>query len=411
MSSRTNLICLALGAFAIGTESYVIAGLLPELAADLGVSVSLAGQLITVFALAYAIGSPLLAVATGNLERRRLRLGSLAVFALFNVMAATVHSYSLLMVARVGLAAAAATFMPAASAYAVEVTPVAHRGRALAIIYTGLTVATVIGVPTGVMIGEHFGWRYSFVIVGVLAVVAWVGLWLTLSPVRSPASASLAERIAIARRPDVLGALVVTVLTITGAFTVYSYLAPFLKTTAHISGTSLAIVLFVFGVGSAVGNWVSGSASDRVGPGKIVKLVLGVLVILFSTLSIAGSVLPPSVARWVIVPTLAIWGFVGWSFPAAQQARFVAMAPRLAPITLSLNASAIYLGVSLGAILGAWVVAHHHVTHLGWIGAACEVMALGLMFRWAPHTRRAGVLSEPRSVPVTSLVEDQPQNT
>jgi predicted MFS family arabinose efflux permease len=340
-----------------------------------------------------------------------LLLGSLAVFALFNVMAAMAHTYAILMIARVGLAVSAATFMPAASAYAVEVTPSAQRGRALAIIYTGLTVATVVGVPTGVMIGEHFGWRYSFVIVGILAVIAWVGLWATLSPVRSPASASLAERIAIARRPDVLGALVVTVLTITGAFTVYSYLAPFLKTTANISGTSLAVVLFLFGAGSAIGNLVSGSASDRVGPRKIVMWVLGALVVLFSTLSIVGSLLPPSIARWVIVPTLAIWGFVGWSFPAAQQARFVAMAPRLAPITLSLNASAIYLGVSLGAILGAWVVAHHHVTHLGWIGASCEVMALGLMFGWARQTRRAKSPTETRTLPARALVEDQPQNT
>jgi predicted MFS family arabinose efflux permease len=139
--------------------------------------------------------------------------------------------------------------------------------------------------------------------------------------------------------------------------------------------------------------------------------VLGALVVLFSTLSIVGSLLPPPIARWVIVPTLAIWGFVGWSFPAAQQARFVAMAPRLAPITLSLNASAIYLGVSLGAILGAWVVAHHHVTHLGWIGASCEVMALGLMFGWARQTRRTKSPAETRAVPARALVEDQPQNT
>ena len=185
MSTLPKLFCLALGAFAIGTESYVIAGLLPDLASDLQVSVALAGQLITVFAFAYALGSPLLAVATGAWERRRLLLTALAAFALFNLFAAMAQSYAMLLVARVGLALSAATFMPAASAYAVAVMPAAQRGRALAIIYTGLTVATVLGVPAGVMVGEHFGWRYTFVGVAGLATVALAGLAATLAPLHS----------------------------------------------------------------------------------------------------------------------------------------------------------------------------------------------------------------------------------
>jgi predicted MFS family arabinose efflux permease len=411
MISRTKLFCLAVGAFAIGTESYVIAGLLPDLAKDLGVSLSLAGQLITVFALAYALGSPLLAVATGRMERRKLLLGSLAVFAVFNVVAAFAHSYAVLMFARVGMAAAAATFMPAASAYAVAITPVAHRGRALAIIYTGLTVATVIGVPTGVMIGEHFGWRYSFVIVAALAVIAFAGLSVSLAKVRSDTSATLAERIEIARRPEVLSALVVTVLTLTGAFSIYSYLAPFLQQTSHISGTALAIVLFLFGAGSAVGNLLSGSASDRMGPAKIVTLVLSALIALFVILSLAGTLLPPETARWVIIPTIAVWGFVGWSFPAAQQARLVAVDPRLASITLSLNASAIYLGVSLGALVGSIVVKHAPIASVGWFGAACEMTALILMRTWIPRTRRARIVQKMEAPTLANFPEEQPQHS
>lgn len=378
---------LALGAFAIGTESYVVAGLLPTLAADLGVSVPIAGQLITVFALAYAIGSPLLAVATAGLDRRRLLLGGLAVFALFNLVAAAASSYAMLLAARIGLALAAGTFMPAASAYAVAVAPAKQHGRALSIIYTGLTVATVIGVPAGVLVGEHFGWRLTFALVAALAAVAWLGLALTLAPVRRAAAVSLAERIAIARRPEVLRALAVTVVTLTGAFSIYSFVAPFLHDNAGLSGTAVALVLFGFGAGSAIGNLASGAASDRIGPQRIVRLVLGGLVVLFATLSAAATWLPPETARWVIVPTLAIWGFVGWSFPAAQQARIVALAPKLAPITLSLNASAIYLGVSLGAVLGSAVVAHRSSAALGWVGAASEVVALGVLL-WRPRRRR-----------------------
>jgi predicted MFS family arabinose efflux permease len=411
MISRAKLFGLAVGAFAIGTESYVIAGLLPDLAKDLGVSLSMAGQLITVFALAYAIGSPLLAVATGRMERRQVLLGSLAVFAVFNVVAAFAHSYAVLMMARLGMAAAAATFMPAASAYAVAITPVAHRGKALAIIYTGLTVATVIGVPTGVLIGEHFGWRYSFVIVAGLAVIAFAGMAVSLAKVRSDTLATLADRVEIARRPEVLGALVVTVLTLTGAFSIYSYLAPFLQQTSQITGTALAVVLFLFGAGSAVGNLLSGSASDRLGPTRIVNLVLGALIALFVVLSLAGTMLPPATARWIIIPTIAVWGFVGWSFPAAQQARLVAIDPRLASITLSLNASAIYFGVSLGALVGSFVVKHAPIATVGWFGAACEITALILMRTWIPRTRRSRVVRQMDSPALGHFSEEQPQHS
>jgi len=387
MSLLAKLVCLAVGAFAIGTESYVVAGLLPDLATDLHVSVAMAGQLITVFALAYALGSPVSAVLTASIDRRRLLLGSIAAFALFNVVAACAHTYIALMLARVGLALTAGTFMPAASAYAVAVAPLERRGRALAIIYTGLTVATVIGVPLGVLAGEHFGWRFTFVGVAGLSLLALVGMIFALAPVTQDATVSLRERIAIARRPDILGALVLTVLVLTGAFSVYTYLAPYLQEIAGLSGNTVAGVLFLFGLGSAIGNLASGVASDRIGADRVIAIVLSALVLLFVALALAGFLLPVTIARWVVIPVVALWGVVGWSFPSAQQTRIVAMEPRLAPITLSLNASAIYVGVALGAFLGSIAVGRHAIPHLGLLGAACEVVGLGA-FAWTTRRRR-----------------------
>jgi predicted MFS family arabinose efflux permease len=389
MKTLSTLNWLAVAAFAIGTESYVVAGLLPSLAADLHVSVSAVGQLITVFALAYAVGSPVVAVVTARFERRRLLLGSLAVFAVFNLVAAAAKGYATLMLARVGLALAAGTFIPAASAYAVAVTPESRRGRALSIVYTGLTVATVVGVPSGILVGEHFGWRMTFVLVAGLAALAWAGLAATLSPVRSSVAVPLRERVALARRPDVASALLVTVLTLTGAFTIYAYIAPLLQETTGLGGSAVAAVLFLFGAGSAVGNLLSGWISDRVGPRRVVNAVLAMLIVLFTALSVAGTEMAVDVARWVIVPLLGLWGLIGWSFPAAQQARIVAMAPRLAPVTLSLNASAIYLGVSLGAFLGSLAVGRQATADLGFIGAACEVAAL-IVLVLTPRAVRVG---------------------
>lgn len=376
MKSLSKLIWLTVGAFAIGTESYVVAGVLPTIAADLGVTVPLAGQLITAFALTYALGSPLIAVATGGMERRRLLLASIGAFGLFNLVAAMSHSYGLLMFARIGMGLSAGTFMPAASAYAVAATAAEHRGRALSLIYGGLTIAMIIGAPIGVLLGEHFGWRVIFGVVAALTLIGAVGMAFTLAPIKAAAHVSLTERVAIARRPDVLAALAVTVLMIAGAYTIYSYLAPFLQQTAHLGGDAIALVLFLFGLGSTAGNFLSGAVTDRIGPRRVVAGVLIGLVGLFTTLSFLAISLPAGTARWFILPVIMLWGFVGFSFPSAQQAHMVTLAPKLAPITLSLNASAIYLGASLGAFLGSLVVAHGAVAELGWVGASCELTAL-----------------------------------
>jgi predicted MFS family arabinose efflux permease len=344
-------------------------------AADLGVTVPVAGQLITAFSLSFALGSPLLAVATGHLERKRLLLGSILVFGLFNVVAALAHTYATLLMARIGLALSAAAFMPAASAYAVAVSPVAQRGRALSIIYAGLTVATLVGVPLGVLIGQRFGWRSIFLLAGGLSVATFIGLAALLVPSQSSGSATLSERMAVARRPEVLGALMVTIVFMTGIFSIYTYIAPFLKQTTGLTGSAVAVVLFIFGAGATIGNLAAGSLADRIGATRVVTAVLLGLAVIFSAISLAAETLAPQAAPWAILPAIGLWGLVGFAFPAAQQMRLVAMDPKLTPITLSLNASAGYLGVSLGALLGSVVVAHHAISGLGWVAAAGELTA------------------------------------
>ena len=383
-----RLFLLALGAFAIGTEGYAIAGLLPKVATDLGVTVPVAGQLITAFSLSFALGSPLLAVATGHFERKRLLLGSILAFGLGNVVAAAAHTYAMLMTARIGLALSAAAFMPAASAYAVAVSPVAQRGRALSIIYAGLTVATLVGVPLGVLIGQRFGWRSIFVLAGGLSAATFIGLATLLGPSRSTGSATLGERIAVARRPEVLGALMVTVVFMTGIFSIYTYIAPFLKQTTGLTGSAVAVVLFIFGAGATIGNLAAGSLADRIGATRVVTTVLLGLAVIFSAISLAAEMLTPHSAPWAILPAIGFWGLVGFAFPAAQQMRLVAMDPKLTPITLSLNASAGYLGVSLGALLGSVVVAHHGLSGLGWVAAAGELTAFFVLL-YTIRTRNA----------------------
>jgi predicted MFS family arabinose efflux permease len=369
---------LALGAFAIGSESFVIAGILRELAGDLRVSIPVAGQLVTAFALAYALAAPTLSVLTGSLRRQRVLAAAMGAFALANLLAAAAPSYGTLMASRILLAACAGLYMPTASAYAAAAVPPAQRGRALSLVYAGLTAAIVLGVPLGTFIGHHLSWRSTFLAVAALALVAFAGV-ARFVPAQAPApQVGFAARLAVLRRLDVLLGLLVTVLAMAAAFTVYTYLALFLLRTTGIAGDRVSFVLLAFGGGGALGNLLGGYASDRMPPQRAVTFALTIASVTLAALS-AAAFLPRSLALFAIPALIATWGIAGWAFTPAQQARLVALAPASAPIVLSFNAAAVYVGISLGSVLGSLIVAYGSVLWLGWAGGACGLLALALL--------------------------------
>jgi predicted MFS family arabinose efflux permease len=345
VDSLTSLLWLTLGAFAIGTEGFMIAGLLPALARDLNVGVPAAGHLVTAFSLAYAIGAPVMAVLTPGLERRRL------------------------------LALSAATFMPAASGYAAALGGPERRGRALSAITTGLTLAIIAGVPLGVLVGQGFGWRATFFGVAGLAAFSLLGI-LTGLPRQPPGvTAGLGERLALAKRHDILAVLVTSVLTVAGTFTVYTYLGVFIAGVAGLGPQALVPVLLGFGLASAVGTQLSGSAADRWGARSTV-IVGGGLVLLAYLALLLSVALGPGRAMPVMLPAILLWGLASWGLMTAQQARLVALAPALAPVSLSMNSSAIYLGSAMGAAAGALVIADGATERLGWVAAGFGLAAL-----------------------------------
>lgn len=373
-SSLTRLAWLSLGAFAIGTEGFMIAGLLPGLAHDLGVGLSAAGHLVTAFSLAYAIGAPVLAVLTAGLERKRLLALAMAGFALANAAAALAPDYAALMAARLLLALSAATFMPAAGGYAAGLGGPQRHGRALAMVVGGLTVAIIAGVPIGVLLGDELGWRATFAAVGAMALLSLAGILLGLPSQPPAAVATLGERLALARRADVLAVLGVTVLTVAGTFTVYTYIGVLLQAVSGLGAHGLAIVLLLFGVASAIGTRVAGSAADRWGAWHVVTW--GCALVLLAYLALALGAALQQAAMAILLPAILLWGFASWGVTTAQQARLVGLAPDLAPISLSLNSSAIYLGSATGAAVGALVVADGAVRMLGDVAAGISLAAL-----------------------------------
>jgi predicted MFS family arabinose efflux permease len=385
-NSTAPIYWLALGTFAIGTEGFMIAPLLPGMAADLRVSVWVVGQLITVFAFAYAVSSPILTALTGAVDRRKLLIWSMTAFALANMVAWAAQNYWWVMGARVLLALAAGLYVPNANALAGALVAPEWRGRALAIVNAGLTVAIAFGVPLGAIVGDRLGWRATFGGVGFLAGLATAGLSVGLH--RSVGSVmsvvSLRERIAVAQRPDVLLALLVTTLWAMGAYTVYTYVALLLHAAAGLTGTGISAVLFLWGVSAAAGIFIGGHLNDRLGARSVMIPALIALTLAFASLSATVTLLSPNNAIGPILGTIVVWGVAAWSFFPSQQARLIGIAgPKVAPIVLSLNASFMYIGFSAGAALGSLTVARGSVANLGWVGAACEVAALLLLIATA----------------------------
>ncbi|MES2937283.1 MAG: MFS transporter [Pseudomonadota bacterium] len=397
-----NLLWAAVGTFAIGTESFVIAGVLEELSRDLAVSPSQAGQLVTAYALVYALAAPVMATLTAHWKRQAVMRGAMALFALGNVAAALAPGFAALLATRLLLALCAGTFSPVAAAWASAAVASEQRGRALAFVMAGVAVSTVAGVPIATQVGQAFGWRATFVLVAALALVALAGLCLPRPAQPAAPPASIAQRVAWLRTPAVAHALLVTWLTFTGAFCVYTYLAPLMHAVAGpLLTRHLPLVLMAFGAAAVTGSLTGGHLADRFGVRFVIPRALLFIAVVYAALGAlaGGAGWGAGLSAGAAVLLLVLWGLVGWQLPAAQQLNLMQLAPHAAPIVLSLQGSALYLGVSTGALVGSLALKFGSPSLLGWIGAGCELAALLV---WAAHTPRplaAPAAARPMRVP------------
>ena len=378
---------LALGTFATGTESFMIAALLPGLARDLFVTLTAAGQLVTVFGLTYAISSPALSALTAGVGRRNLLLISMTTFALANFFASTTTDFWQLLAARILLAAAAGLYVPSASALAGAIVAPERRGTALAIVNGGTSIAVALGVPLGAIVGHTFGWRMTFVAVAIMASIAVAGLSFGIprGVDKGLSAPSIRERLAVIRQVLLLVGFLVTMLWATGAYTVYTYFTPYLTTVTHIDGAHVGMAFFIWGVSAVIGLFLGGMLSDRFGSRAVMIPAFAFLTLSFAGLSAIGFTLSGSSALVPVVAAIVIWGLAAWGFFPAQQSRLMQVAGlKTAPIALSLNASFMYLGFSLGAMLGSLVLLHAPVMTLGLIGALCEIGAVLIVLPTVP---------------------------
>lgn len=363
---------LALGSFAMGTDSFVLAGILPQIARGLDAPAGAAGQVVTAFALAYGLAAPFLATYTSRLPRKPLMAFALSLFALANLASAAAPTLALLLAARVAAGIGAALYTPSASAAAVAMAGPARRGRALAVILGGLTAGTVLGVPAGTAIGQHASWRASLAFVAAVGVLALAGLLLTLPALPLPPAVSLATRVRVATRSRVLAMTTFMMLSSGASIMVYTYIAEVLARTAHIAGATLAATLLLWGAGGMAGAFGSGWLTDHWGASRTLLAAVGLLAATLAALPFVAS-------ATLAMIVMALNGAAGWAVSTPNNHRLTGLVPELPSVVISLNSSGIYAGQALGAALGGILLGSGlGAAGLCLTGAAVAVAALGL---------------------------------
>jgi DHA1 family inner membrane transport protein len=370
------LLALTAGAFGIGTTEFVIMGLLLQVSADLHVSIAAAGLLISGYALGVAVGAPLLTIATRRVPRKTVLLALMAIFTLGNIACALAPNYEMLMAARVITSLAHGTFFGVGSVVATGLVAPEKRASAIAVMFTGLTAATMLGVPAGAWLGLHFGWRSTFWAVALIGVFAFAVLAVFVPRDRAAgkqAPASLADELAVLARPQVLLGLAMTVLGFAGVFAVFTYIQPLLTRITGLSEAAVSPILLLFGVGLAVGNILGGKLADR----SLMPAVLGTLAALAVVLAVMAPALHSGVTAALFVGLLGIAAF---ATVAPLQLRVLEKASGAGQnLASSLNLAAFNLGNALGAWVGGVVIDRGPgLGALGWVAALLTLAGLAI---------------------------------
>ncbi|MEK2474560.1 MFS transporter [Streptomyces noursei] len=366
-----RLLPLTFAVFAIGTDSFVVAGVLPDVAHTLQVSVGSAGQLVTAYSLAYAVCSPLIAVLAANWSRNRVLLTGLAVFVVANVCTALVPNFTLVILCRILAGIGAAAVTPGATVAGASLAPPEKRAAALSIVTAGLSVATALGAPLGTAIGSNYGWRSTMWFVAAVGAVAGIGIALFLQKIPAPPAVPWTRRLAPLGNPRLALTLGSTLLFFTGNYVLNTYISQTFDRATGGAGSTLAVLLLVSGIAGAIGSFGSGPLTDRYGNRRIIVIAATVAAIDFAVTPWSGALLSTAFAA------VAVWGLSGFSLVVPLQHRLISISPQDAQLSISLNSSMIFIGASLAGVVGAAGLDLIGGRYLGIIGGA--FFAVGLI--------------------------------
>lgn len=366
---------LGIGAFAIGTGEFVIMGLLPEVAADIGVTIPQAGHVISAYALGVVIGAPVLAVAAATWGRRALLVALMLAFALGNFASAAAPGYASLNALRFVAGMPHGTYFGVAALVAAALAAPGQRARAIGLVMSGLTLATLLGVPLAAWLGQHFGWRAAFVLVGAIALLAAGLIQRTLPAMPAPAGASPLRELGALRNKQVWLTLGIGAIGFGGLFSVFSYVKPTMIEVAGLPLAGVPVVLALFGLGMVAGNVLGSRLADRALMPTVGGMLVWSIVVLLAYVFTAQSVVLGAINIFLIGTTVAIG--------PALQLRLMDVAGEAQVLAAALNHSAFNMANALGAWLGGLAIAAGlGWTSTGWVGALLALAGLGV-FAWA----------------------------
>ncbi|WP_026573641.1 MFS transporter [Bacillus sp. UNC438CL73TsuS30] len=361
---------LAIVSFVVGMAELIVGGILDIVSDGLGISISAAGELITIYSLVFAIASPVLLTVTAKIERKRLLLWTLLIFLCGNMIAFISPNFIVLFLSRIISAASGSLLVVLSVTIASSIVKEEYRARAIGVIFMGISGSLVLGVPIGLVIGNHFGWRSPFLFIAVLTLISMAGVYAFLNKIDPKPMISLKQQLQTLKNSKILSAQLTSVLFLTGHLTLYAYLTPFLKTTLHLDATWVSIFYFIFGISAVFGGGFGGWLADKWGSKKSILTIVTVF-------AVALFVLPNvtfSITLFVIV--MMVWSALSWAITPAQQNYLIETAPETSDIQQSLNNSALHIGIALGSVIGGMVINQYSVQANASVGGVFIIIAL-----------------------------------
>lgn len=384
------LLALTISAFAIGTTEFVIVGLVPTIADQLSISLPSAGLLVSIYALGVAVGAPILTALTGKLSRKKLLVWLMVLFTAGNLLAWLSPNYDTLVAARLITGLAHGVFFSIGSTIATSLVPKEKAASAISIMFGGLTVALVTGVPLGTFIGQHFGWRETFLAVSVIGVIALVSsIILVPKDIPMRAVASLKDQLKVLTHPRLLIIYAITALGYGGVFTAFTFLAPMMQDLAGYSSSAVSWILLGYGVCVAIGNIWGGKLADRHGAVPALKFIFAALAVLLLVFQFTASSHFAALATVLMMGVFAFGNVPGLQVYVVQKAE--EYTPNAVDVASGLNIAAFNVGIALGSIIGGQTVQNFGLAQTPWIGAVIVVGALLLIGLSGRLDKRAAV--------------------
>ncbi|URJ58960.3 MFS transporter [Paenibacillus polymyxa] len=388
MQSTWKVYILAIVSFLVGTSEYIISGILDQIATTMGITVSAAGQLITVFSLAYAIGTPILMAVTAKWDRRKLLLSSLGLFAVANVLSFVLPGFGMFIAARILMALGAGMVVVTALSIAAKIAPAGKQASSIATVTMGFTASLIIGVPLGRMISSAYGWKTVFLGIALTGIIALIVIAMTIPRLKGDRPVPLLQQFALLKKPEVALGLGITFFWLGGYSLAYTYISPYLLNVSGVGEDMLSSVLLAFGIASLIGSKIGGYSADKKG---IPFTLLGGMVLHGISLLLLPFAAHSLIAVFAL---LILWSFAAWTTGPTQQYNLVTLVPESSGVMLSLNQSTMQLAMAAGAGIGGVVVGQVSLASITWFGAAgvaIAIVAVYLLSRRSPVHTELGV--------------------